>query len=325
MTVHAEVKPGFWDRSKRFFSFGDVGYLPLFIILLFLLFAFLQPRFATFTNLQNVSRQGAFLAIVACAQMFPMLGGGFDISVGANVGLVSVITSIATLQFGTAVGFLSGILCGALVGLINGTVVSIFRVSPFVATLAMMSAARGAGLFITNGQPIFGLPKSFLYMGTRYIGPFPIPTLIAAFAFLLTYLLLRKFFFGRYFYAIGGNAEAARLSGVNVTSYRLLSYVICGTLTGIAGVTITSRIGSGEPMTGAGLGLESIAAVVVGGVALTGGKGTVLGVCLGVITLALISNGLDLINVSSYLQMIVIGAIIVFAVIADQLRTGKKG
>ena len=120
MTVHSEVKPGFWDRSKRFFSFGDVGYLPLFIILLFILFAFLQPRFATFTNLQNVSRQGAFLAIVACAQMFPMLGGGFDISVGANVGLVSVITSIVTLEFGTALGFLSGILCGALVGLING-------------------------------------------------------------------------------------------------------------------------------------------------------------------------------------------------------------
>jgi ribose transport system permease protein len=325
VTVGQKIKSKLWNGKGRFVSFGNVGYLPLFIVVLFLFFAYLQPRFATFTNLQNVTRQGAFLAMVACAQMFPMLGGGFDISVGANIGLVSVIASLAALNLGTEAGFIFGILCGASIGLINGIVIARFRVSPFVATLAMMSAARGLGLFITNGQPIFGLPKSFLYIGTRYLGPIPIPSLIAALVFLLTYLILQKFFFGRYFYAIGGNAEAARLSGVNVIGYRLLSYVICGTLTGIAGVTITSRIGSGEPMTGAGLGLESIAAAVVGGVALTGGKGTVFGVLLGVVILAMIANGLDLINVSSYLQMVVIGCIIVIAVIVDQIRASRKG
>lgn len=325
MTLGQEVKPKLWNRRELLFSFREVGYLPLFIVALFVLFAYFQPRFATFSNLQNVTRQGAFLAMVACAQMFPMLGGGFDISVGSNVGLVSVIASLATLELGTAFGFLFGILCGSVIGLVNGAIIAYFYVSPFVVTLAMMSAARGLGLFITNGQPVFGLPKSFLYIGTSYLGPMPIPTLIAIFVFLLTYFLLQKCYFGRYFYAIGGNVEAARLSGVNVRGYQMLSYIICGTLTGIAGVTITSRIGSGEPLTGSALGLESIAAAVVGGVALTGGKGTVFGVLLGVIILSMIANGLDLVNVSSYLQMVVVGFIIVLAVVVDQVRSARNG
>ena len=300
--------------------FMGVGALPVVIVVLGVIFGYFQPRFLSQTNLINVARQGSFLAIAACAQMFPILSGGFDLSVGAIFALVSVIMAQLTLEVGMAWGAAVALCAAGLVGLFNGLVISTFRVSPFVVTLGTLSAVRGVALILANGQPIFGMPKHFSFLGAGYVGPIPIPVIVGAAVFLVGYFLLRWTRFGRYMYAIGGNEEAARISGIHIKRYTTLAYVACSLLSGIAGVVLSSRVRSGQPTLGDGMELESIAAVVIGGVALGGGSGTLPGVLYGAIILSVIQNGLNLMNVSTFTQYVVIGMIITVAVIFDRLR-----
>ncbi len=300
--------------------FMGVGALPVVIVVLGVIFWYFQPRFLSQTNLINVARQGSFLAIAACAQMFPILSGGFDLSVGAIFALVSVIMAQLTLEVGMAWGAAVALCAAGLVGLFNGLVISTFRVSPFVVTLGTLSAVRGVALILANGQPIFGMPKHFSFLGAGYVGPIPIPVIVGAAVFLVGYFLLRWTRFGRYMYAIGGNEEAARISGIHIKRYTTLAYVACSLLSGIAGVVLSSRVRSGQPTLGDGMELESIAAVVIGGVALGGGSGTLPGVLYGAIILSVIQNGLNLMNVSTFTQYVVIGMIITVAVIFDRLR-----
>lgn len=297
------------------------GRMIVLIIGMCIYFSLKQPRFATFSNALNVTRQFSLLVIFAIAEIFPILGGGFDISIGAIIGMTSVIMAITTLKIGIIAGIICGTLIGGVLGMINGIVISKFKVSPFVATLGMMSAARGLALYIVDGRPIYGVPKGFDYLGAGYIGPFSIPFLVASIVFLASYLILTQTVFGRHIYAVGGNEEAARLSGVNTFTTKMFSYGLCGLISGLGGAVLTSRVNSGQPNLGGGTELEAIAAVVIGGIALSGGKGNIFGVVWGTLVISLLSNGLNLTNVSSYMQMVIIGIVIGLACIIDQYQS----
>lgn len=308
-----------WMRSL----ITGMGFIPLLILLLILITALNQRNFATFSNLQNISRQFSLLALIAVAQMFPILVAGLDLSQGGVMGAVSVLSTLAILEYGVIPGCTLGIFIGGAFGLVNGSLIAFFRISPFVVTLGMMSFARGLALMITNGQSIYGLPDSFSYLGTEYVGPFPIPLIIAAAIFFVSYLILHQTRFGRYIYATGGNEDAARIAGINVKLIKTFTYMYCGLLTGLAAVVLSSRVNSGQPNLGTGAPLESIAAVVIGGVSLFGGEGKLWGVFLGVVVLSLISNSLNILNVNSYLQMMIMAMVIILAVIVDRFRYSK--
>jgi len=303
--------------------FTGMGFIPLLILLLVVITALNQKNFATFSNLQNISRQFSLLALIAVGQMFPILIAGLDLSQGGVMGAVSVLSTLAMLEYGVIPGCILGILIGGMFGLVNGTLIALFNISPFVVTLGMMSFARGLALMITNGQSIYGLPDSFSYLGTEYIGPFPVPFIIASLIFFISYVILHRTRFGRYIYATGGNEPAAKISGINVKLIKACAYMYCGLLAGLASVVISSRVNSGQPNLGTGAPLESIAAVVIGGVSLFGGEGKLRGVFLGVVVLSLISNSLNILNVNSYLQMMIMAMVIILAVIVDRFRYAK--
>jgi len=307
--------------------FLNAGILPFLLVALLIFFSLGAERFMTASNMLSMGRQTSYLAIITAGQMLVILCAGFDLSVGFSVALTSVISSIVMVSMpgglivGIVAGIAAGIGTGALVGVANGVTIAVFRVSPFVVTLGMMSVTHGVALLITRGVPIFNLPSQFnRILGVGKIAGLPIPILIAVLVFAIVYILLNRTRIGRYFYALGSNVEAAHLSGISVMKYTFLAYVLCGVLTGLTGVMLTARVGSGEPNLGAQLPLESIAAAVIGGVSLSGGEGGIIGAVFGSVLIVLIRNGMDLMNISSFLQMVVMGLLLIFAVVMDQLR-----
>ncbi len=319
------ISRGIITRSLR--SLGSISELTIMLILLgmCIFLALVQPRFTSLYNLRNVLRQVSTVAIIGCAEMFPLLVGGIDISIGSIIGVVSVVTVLSIGRIGFIPGVMCGVLLGGFLGLVNGFVIGKLKVNPFVTTLGMLSAGRGLAMVVTNGRPVFkGLPPSFLVFGVGYIGPIPVPVLITLIIFVILYILLGRTRFGRYIYAIGSNPEAARLSGVSVGKHIIAAYAISGLLAGLAGLVLSSRVNSGQPNLGVGMELDAIAAAVIGGVSLGGGKGTLLGVFLGALVLAILRNGLNLLNVSSYLQLLLIGIVLVVAVTIDRVRRGTQ-
>ncbi len=312
-------------------TFVRVGVLPFLLVALLILFTLAESRFMTTSNMMIVGRQATYLAIVTAGQMLTILCAGFDLSVGSSVALTSIVSSTimvstASPLLGMILGVVVGILTAALVGLANGFTIAVFRVSPFVVTLGMMSVVHGLALLLSGGVPIFNLPEQLnQVLGVGKVLGVPVPVLVAIVIIVLVFILLNRTRAGRYFYALGGNLEAARLSGIAVKRYTCLAYVLCGILTGIAGVMLTARVASGEPNLGAALPLESIAAAVIGGVSLRGGEGGVIRAIFGAILIVLIRNGMNLMNISSYLQMVVMGCLLIFAVVMDQLRLSIKG
>lgn len=317
------------DLLKR--TFVKVGVLPFLLVALFILFAVAEPRFVSSSNLLNVGRQSTYLVMITAGQMLTLLCGGFDLSVGFSVALTSIVSAMVMVSFadptiGIIMGILAGIACATLVGLANGITIAMFRVSPFVVTLGMMSVAHGMALIVSSGVPVFNLPEQLNeVLGSGMVLGIPVPVIVALVIVLAIYVLLSRTRVGRYFYALGGNREAARLSGISVRKYTCLAYVLCGTLTGITGIMLTARVASGEPNLGAALPLESIAAAVIGGVSLRGGEGSIIGAVFGAILIVVIRNGMDLMNISSYLQMVVMGCLLIFAVVMDQFRLSIKG
>ncbi|MBS1878433.1 MAG: ABC transporter permease [Actinobacteria bacterium] len=283
-----------------------------------------QPQqFATTSNLQNMAQQGAVLAIVAMGQMFPLLVGGFDISVGSLIGVSSVVGVEVMVHHGLVPGLIAGILSAGVLGLVNGFLIGRLELSPFIVTLGMLSFARGLALTISGGAPITGTPKSFEYFGAHEYGPIPGTVVVAAGVAILVALLLTVSRAGLYLYATGSNNRAARLAGVSVTRYTTLAYVISGLLAGVAGLVLSSRLASGQPTLGGGYELQSIAVAVIGGVAIGGGKGRLQGVLLGVVFLTMVTSGLNIGGVDTFVQQMVIGAIIVLAVLWDRVRIGS--
>ncbi len=305
-----------WLSRLNWSNFGLVAV----ILLMAIVFSALNPNFYSEINLRNVARQSSILGIAACGQTIVILSGGFDLSVGMVIGLISVVASIAMGEYGLWTGIFVGLGMGLLTGGVNGVLVAKAGLPPFIASLAMFSAARGLALIISGGLPITDLPPSFTYVGAGQLFTIPVPALIALLVFIVCHVLMKRTKFGRYVYAIGGNEEAATYAGVPVARFKISAWAFHGMLVGLAAIVLTSRAVSGHATLGEGMELESIAATVIGGTALGRGRGGILKTFLGVLAMGILTNGLNLINVSTYYQMVAIGVIIAGAVWLDQWR-----
>ena len=296
------------------------GMLPFVLAALIVIMGILNPRFLTMSNGIIVARQACFLALVACGQMMVILTRGVDVSLGALIGLCSVISAIVAKELGTVPGWFTPIVVGAAIGLLNGTVIAYARIDPFAVTLGTLSISHGLALIISKGLTIYYLPPAYKALAYTRVFTIPLPVVITFFVFIGMYFLLYRLRFGRYVYAAGDNIEALRRSGVNTSRVLLWVFGAAGILTGISASLLTSRISSGQPNLGGSLMLESIAACVVGGVTFQGGVGKLLGVIFGIMFLATMSNGFDLIGVSSFVKQVVVGCIIIIAVVIDRYK-----
>jgi ribose transport system permease protein len=313
-TLLEDLKVLSWTR------FGLVAVILLMVVV----FAIMNENFTSGMNIRNVLRQSAILGIAACGQTMVILSGGFDLSVGMVIGFVSISSAMIMSEHGLWVGFMSALVIGMAVGATNGWLVAKAGLPPFIATLAMFSAARGMALIVSGGLPITDLPTGFSWLGAGQILTVPVPALIAAVVFLVCAYVMRKTRFGRYVYAIGGNEEASRAAGVPVARVKLAVWSFHGFLVGLAAVVLTSRSVSGHATLGEGMELETIAATVIGGTALGRGRGGIFNTFLGVVAMGILTNGLNLINVSTYYQMVVMGIIIAGAVYIDQSRNKQR-
>ena len=298
--------------------------LPLFIVALATVIGTIEPRFWSTANLVNLSRQLAPLLILAVGQGFAIIGGGLDLSVAAILAASGAVGVISMQRVGVPLGVMAMICTGVCIGSLNGLLITRFKLSPFITTLGAMSVFRGLTLVITGGLPLYDIPSSFLdIFGDGTILGIPASGVMALGCILLAGFILRRTVFGRYVYAIGANSTAAFNSGVSIGRVTLMIYAFSGLMAGIAAVVLTSWVSAAQPLAGAGLELQSIAAVVIGGAALTGGSGSMLGIVFGAVILGMLSNGLNMIGVSSFYQTTSIGVIIIAAVILDQLRTQR--
>jgi ribose transport system permease protein len=285
-------------------------------LLLCLALTLLSDRFLTTGNILNVLRQATINGIIAIGMTMVILTAGIDLSVGAVLALSSVVTA-DMLQSGMAVpaAVMLGLAVGAALGLVNGIIITRANVPPFVATLGMMTIARGLALTYTEGKPITGLPAAFRTVGTGTLGPVPVPIIIAAAAFVLGYILLTRTSLGRYIYAIGNNPVAARYAGISTNLVITFVYMLAGALAALAGMILIGRLDSAQPTAGMAFEFDAIAAVVVGGTNFAGGQGGLGGTLIGALIIAVLSNGLNLMNVSSFYQPVVSGIVIALALL----------
>ena len=285
---------------------------------------FFESTFLNWSNLSQVIRALSFIAIMAVGQAPVLITAGVDLSVGSVLGFSGVVTA-ALLSGGAplSAAAAAGLLAGALCGLASGALVTVAHLPPFIATLGLMSIARGLAFTLTGGETIRGLPAAFLAMGQGEILGVPVPIVVMALFAVVAAIALRRTRWGRYVYAIGGNEEAAVYSGVNVRRMKVVVYTLSGLSAGIAGVLFTARFGVGQSTAGLGYELDVIAAAVIGGISLAGGRGTILGAVVGSLLMGILRNGLVLLNVSAYWQEVAIGVVILLAVILD--RKSLKG
>lgn len=308
-----------FDRIRRGGAPEYLGLL-LFLVGLCTYFTVTEPLFASSANVQNLARQASVLAMLAAGQIFVVLAGGIDISVGAQVSLLSIVAVVFSDEMPLLLALALTVLVGCGIGLINGLLVAVCRISPIITTIATWQLLLGFSLWYTNGLPKRSFDSAYTWLGRSEIWFLATPTVLAIALVAVAWLLLNRSRLGRYVYAVGGNAEASRLSGVPVRSVVISSYVVCSLFTAFAAITLSSRVSSGLPDLGNGLEIAVIAAVFIGGVAWGGGAGSVLGAVLGVLLLSTLSNGLDLNAVSSNVQTMINGALILLAVGLNNLR-----
>ena len=280
----------------------------------------LTPHFLTVSNLLNIAQQTSINAIVAVGMTYVILSGGIDLSVGSIVALSGVVLGLV-LQNGTPTlaGVAAALLAGVACGLVNGALVSWGGLPPFIVTLGTMSIARGAALLVTEGRPVSGFDAPFRSVATGEVAFIPAPVVVMALIYALAHLVLTQTTFGRYVYAIGGNEEATRLSGVAIRFHKTMVYAVSGLMSALAAIILTARLNSAQPIAGMMYELDAIAATVIGGTSLMGGEGTLVGTLVGALIMGVLRNGLNLLGVSSFLQQIVIGSVIIGAVLVDTL------
>jgi ribose transport system permease protein len=301
-------------RSPAFYPFVGLVVVTLVMILA-------SDTFLTASNLSNIARQVSINAIIAVGMTCVILTGGIDLSVGPVMALSGTLTAglmVAGLPPGLAIG--AGMLVGVAFGIGNGLFVAYLHMPPIIVTLATMGIARGLGLMYTDGYPISGLPEWFAVFGRASVLGIQVPILIMLLTYLAAYVLLQHTRIGRYIYAIGGNEEAVRLSGVRAARFKLLVYGISGLTAAIAGLVLTSRLMSGQPNAGVSFELDAIAAVVLGGASIAGGRGVIVGTLLGAMLLGVLNNGLNMLGVSPYVQSVIKGAIILLAIFISRQR-----
>jgi ribose/xylose/arabinose/galactoside ABC-type transport system permease subunit len=284
-----------------------------------------ESTFLNWANLSQVIRALSFIAIMAVGQSLVIITGGIDLSVGSLLGLSGVVSAVL-LNNGSGIipAVIAGLLVGLISGFFNGFFITKAKLPPFIVTLGMMSIARGLAFALSGGETLRNLPSGFLAMGQGTMLNVPVPVIIMIIGALIVGYMLKLTKQGRYIYAIGGNEEAAHLCGINVVRVKILVYTLCGFAAGIAGVLFTARFGVGQSTAGLGYELDVIAAAVIGGVSLSGGRGTILGAVIGSLLMGVLRNGLVLLNVSAYWQQVAIGIVILFAVLLDRRTKNTK-
>ncbi|WP_129408248.1 ABC transporter permease [Marinitoga lauensis] len=281
-------------------------------------FAILSDRFFTLSNIINVFRQVSIQAIMAFGMTMVIISGGIDLSVGSTFALSAVIMASVLKGGSVFLGILVALVVGALMGFANGFIIAKGRIQPFIVTLATMAIGRSLTLVYTQGMPITGLPSSFRVIGRGNLLGIPYPIIIMLGTFILIWFILSNTKLGLYTYAIGGNETAAKLSGVKVIKYKIIIYIISGVLSALSAMLLTARLNSAQPTFGSGYELDAIAAVVLGGASLSGGRGSVIGTIFGALIMGVINNGLNLLNVSPFYQQAVKGAVILIAVLLER-------
>lgn len=310
--VQALKKFKYADILQKSQTFTVIALLVLIVVM-----SVINPDFLGLQNLSNITRQVAVNAIISVGMTFVILEGGTDLSVGSVMALSGTMMAGFMINFKLppALAVFLGILIGAVCGIITGCLVAYAKIPGIIASLAMMEMARGIALIYTGGYPLSGLSESFGQLGNGNIGPLPTPLIVTLAIYFVAYLILNQSATGRYVYALGGNEEAVRLSGINIKKFKALPYFISGITAAMAGAISVSRMKSGQPNAGTGFELDAIAAVVLGGTAISGGRGHIFGTILGALTLAVLSNGLNFMGVTPYVQKVIKGAIIIVAVI----------
>jgi len=316
-------------------NFGKLQSL-IALFILCIVFGSLSDKFFTVANGLNVMRQISVNICIAVGMTLIILTAGIDLSVGSVLALCGAITAgllkhgITFHSMNVLVGFtilgaiLTGIIVGAALGFFNGLVITKFKVPPFVATLAMLTIARGLTMLYTNGFPISSFGSAFTFIGGGWLLGLPVPVWIAATIVIAAIIVTKKIKLGRYIYAIGGNENAAKLSGININRVKIIVYTIAGALAAVGGIIVTARLDSAQPNAGTSYELDAIAAVVIGGTSLSGGRGSIWGTVLGAIIIGVLNNGLVLLDVSPFWQQVVKGGVILLAVIIDKMNSKNE-
>lgn len=306
-------------------GFSTYGILLAFIAVCVLL-SLVTPRFLTVSNLMIVVTQVSINALLAFGVTFVIITGGIDLSIGSMVAVTGVVAATFAHPdtYPVGVPLLIGLVTGLLLGAFNGFVITRSKVHPFIVTLGTMTIGRGLALILSKGRPISNLSDEFNFIGGGQVLGIPMPIIILIVMFVLCSVILHKTVLGRYMYAVGGNEQAARASGISLNKVKMVVYTLCGALAGLAGIVLTSRITTGQPNAGAGFELDAIAAAIIGGTSTSGGTGTITGTLIGALLIGVISNGLDLLNVTSYYQQVVMGIIIIGAVVLDSWNQNRR-
>jgi ribose transport system permease protein len=319
-----------FGREGRSILKGLGRRLGIYVILLALVvfFAVKSPHFLTSGNLFNLARQVSMLGIAAVGMTVVLLLGGIDLSIGSQVTLVNIVCAWLMVKGGwhPAAAVTAALAMSTAVGFVNGWSVANLRMPAIIVTLGTMTMLEGIAYIVCGGIPIFGFPKSFSFLGQGYLGPVPVPVIIMIAVLLVGSFLLNRTYFGRYFYAVGGNEEASKLSGINVKKVKYLAYTLSGFFAGAAGVVMLSRTNSGQPIAGKGFEFDVLTAAVLGGVSINGGYGKINNVVAGVFIIGVLSNGMVLLGVNQYVQMVTKGAVLFAAVAFDCLqKSGALG
>lgn len=312
------------SMATIFEKYGKLGIQLGLFVLIVVFFAIMNPVFLSTDNALSVARQSTYLAIMSLGQMCVLIVGGFDLSVGAIAALVSIVTSMVMLKISDptvaiVAGILVGLGLGTTIGFINGFIVAIFGVSPFIATLGMMGIINGVTLMISSGAPVYGFTDKFsaIFGYGTFLG-LPSPVIVSILVAIIMYILLNMTALGRHLWAIGGNLNAAVLSGLSNLKYKLIAYGISGFMAALTGIMLSARVSSGEPTLGHSMMMTSLVACVIGGVAVGGGAGNVPGALMGVILIGILGNGMNLMNMGAYGQEVVMGAFLLMAIIFDR-------
>jgi ribose transport system permease protein len=308
-------------KGKVINQFKDKAIWIVFI-LMFIGFALASPRFLSSSNLFTIARQVSMYGIAAVGMTFVILIAGIDLSAGSTITIVNIVCAFLMVKsgFSMTTAIICALLLAITIGVLNGFLVSTIRIPAIIATFATQTIFAGAAYLLSGGTPIYGFDERFKVIGQGYVGPVPVPVIIMICCFAIGSFILNKTYFGRYFYAVGGNEEAAKLSGIRVGRIKYLVYALAGLFSGLAGIVMLSRTNSAQPTAGIGFEFDIITCVVLGGVSVTGGLGKISNVIAGVLIIGILTNGMVLLNVSTFMQMIVKGLVLILAVGFDCIQ-----
>lgn len=313
-----------FNKSRKTLNTRVFGVL-IALAITFAIFGFLEPVFLSSDIILEIGVQSTIIALVALGMTFVIITGGIDISVGAIVGLTAVLCATNLQSWGTGLTILMALVISSSLGLFNGVMAAVFNLQSFVVTLATLNLFRGIAFVYTQGRPIYNLDEGFRDFFSADLGPIPKPVIFLFVATVIAYLILNKSKLGLHLKSIGTNMDAARRSGIKVRRVQIAAFVLCGAFCGFGTLMFISRIGAAEPISGTGFELQAIAAVVVGGTSLMGGRGSIVGTVLGAILLGSIAVGLTLLNVNAFVQLVITGLIVLGAVLTDRFTSKPKG